>query len=218
MRKRTIAAAGLLIAVALAGGGWAYHQWRFPYGPSHCCISGLALSLAQYAKENGSRYPSGEASPEASLSLLYRSNYADATVLRGMTVPEEQVRRILESGELLGPESCGWHYTEGLTCADDSRIAIVYCKEPLGHNGERTADGGRQVVFVDGLIEWISGEKWPAFLDEQKQLMAQRSDAARKGALLVAAVIELPDGSEIDRVDGPYSLTEELKALWSPQT
>ena len=166
-------------------------------------------ALEQYASENGGRYPTGESCPEASLSLLCRSNYLDAYTIRGMIVPEKTVRAVLDSGGLLGPDSCGWHYADGLTRADDTRIALLYCKQPLGHNGDKTKDGGRQVVFVDGSIEWISGNKWPAFLVEQKELLSKRTDWAKTGAPLVDAVIELPDGSHVESLDASYTLQEK---------
>ncbi|HEV3339350.1 MAG TPA: hypothetical protein VG125_03305 [Pirellulales bacterium] len=210
MRKRLVKIAATLsaIIVALAAAGWLGFQSRFPYGPSHCCIIAMSMALEHYAVENNGFYPVGESSPEASLSLLYRSKYVDANTMRGMTVPEEAVRGILENDGLLGPESCGWHYVEGLTRADNPRLAILYCKEALGHNGQRT-DGGRQVVFVGGMIESVAGDRWGGFLAEQGKWLAQRSESEKKGTPLVVATIELPDGSQIETVDGPYTLAEE---------
>ncbi len=207
MKKRRLIVAvvlGMIAGLAVAMG--IYYKAKFPYGQSHCCISGMEGSLEMYAEEHVGHYPTGEASPEASLSLLCRSNYLDAYTIRGMTVPEKTVKTILESGGLLGPDTCGWHYTDGLTRADDQRIALLYCKQPLGHNGERTKDGGRQVVFVGGNIEWISGEKWPSFIQEQKELLSKRSDRAESGKPLVEAIIELPDGRQIENVDAPCTM------------
>ncbi len=198
---------GIIAVLVIAGG--AYYKLKFPYGQSHCCIIGVEGALEQYAMENAGRYPTGESSPEASLSLLCRSNLLDAYTIRGMIIPERIVRAILDSGGLLGPDSCGWHYTDGLTRADDARVALLYCKQPLGHNGDKTKDGGRQVVFVGGNIEWISGNKWPAFLAEQKELLSKRTDRAKTSAPLVDAVIELPDGSHVESLDTSYTLQEK---------
>lgn len=169
----------------------------------------MMFSLDQYAEEHAGHYPTGQASPEASLSLLYRSNYVDANTMRGMTVSEKTVRRILEGGGLLGPETCGWHYTEGLTLVDDPQIALLYCKQPLGHNGEKTTDGGRQVLFVGGYIGQISGDEWKSFLQQQDELLAKRSDRAKSGKPLVDAIIELPDGRRVESVDAPYTMNEQ---------
>jgi hypothetical protein len=213
MRKRLITIAIVLGTIAmLVSGGAAYYKWKYPYGWSHCCIILMKNALEQYAEEHGGRYPAGESSPEASLSLLCRSNYLDPATIRGMTVPESTVGRIFQGGGLLGPDSCGWQYVEGLTQADDPRLALLYCKQALGHNGQRTKEGGRQVVFVgSGRIDWISGDRWPVFLKEQKQLLLARSERAKVGAPLVSGVIELPDGRRIGSLDCDCNVKEESK-------
>jgi hypothetical protein len=82
----------------------------------------------------------------------------------------------------------------------------------LGHNGERTKNGGREVIFVSGGINWISGKKWPAFLEEQKRLLAQRSERAKAGLPLVQALIELPNGVRLESLDCPYTMTNRSEA------
>jgi hypothetical protein len=212
MSKQRIIILVIVTAVAiLLGSAMVYYRATFPYGESHCCIIAMSFALEKYAEEDGGRYPAGEASSEASLSLLYKSNYIDPYTLRGMTVPEKTTRRILEGGGLLGPESCGWQYVPGLTFADDPGLALLWCKSALGHNGQRTKDGGRQVVFIGSGIDWIPGDKWPAFLQEQKELLKHRSAKAVGGVPLLTGVIELPDGTRIDRFDGSCTLKEQSK-------
>lgn len=184
----------------------AFWRWNYPYGHSHCCIDVMMFALQQYADEHGGRYPDGEASPEASLSLLCKGNYADAYTLSGMTVPPDVAKAILNAGGFLGPESCGWHYVEGLTKADDRRIGMLWCKQPLGHNGERTRDGGRQVLRVNWSPEWVSGKDWPAFLAEQERLMSQRSTRAVEGRPLLIGYILLPDGTVTNEFQGSYTM------------
>src|SRR5216683_121100 len=125
----------LAVLGVLISGGWLYHRWKYPYGWSHSCDKGLMFSLHQYAEDHGGAYPAGEATPEASLSLLY-PKYADASLLQGKTVPLELVEAILERGDHLGPDTCGWHYVEGLRLDDNRRLALCWDKVGLGHNGE----------------------------------------------------------------------------------
>ena len=89
-------------------------------------------------------------------------------------VPESVVRARLEGGDLLTPETCGWHYVEGRRKDDNPRLALFWDKVGLGHFGERLS-GGHFVCFVSGpgSIEYISGERWDQFLAEQEQLRAQ---------------------------------------------
>ena len=182
MADRRVAATVILVTIAaLVMGGSVYYRWKFPYGYSHCCLVALDLALNEYAADRNGWFPAGESSPEASLCLLYRVKKAgdaygyvpDPELLRGMTVPTEKVRAILESGRLLGPDTCGWHYVEGLTYKDD-RIAILWPKVALGHNGGRHRDGGRQVLFANCSADWVTGDQWPAFLEEQAELLRQR--------------------------------------------
>ena len=186
-----LAVVGLLMA---AGYGW--HRHAYPYGWSHCCLKCLGLALLNYADAHGGHFPAGAGCPEASLSLLYRWNreFGNAEVLRGKTVPVEKVRRILERGELLGPDTCGWHYVEGLTLSDDRGLALIWDKVGLGHNGEDIG-GGHSVLFVDGHEEVMPASQWPAFLKRQEELMAARTQNTGQPQSPPAADQPSADGS-----------------------
>jgi hypothetical protein len=166
--KRAAIAASVI--VALTALGFAYYYYRYPYGWSHCCDKNLAFALVQYADEHNGWFPKGEATPEASLSLLYRQEPTLANSLRGKTVSESVVRGRLEAGELLTPQTCGWHYVEGLRTDDDPGLALFWDKVGLGHFGERLSGGGHYVCFVSGNINHIPGDRWDEFLAEQEQL------------------------------------------------
>jgi hypothetical protein len=94
--------------------------------------------------------------------------------LQGKTIPLHLVKAILERGERLGPDTCGWHYVEGLRLDDDPQLALCWDKVGLGHNGEGHSDGGRTVLFVHLGYNYVSGDKWEEFLEEQKVLLANR--------------------------------------------
>lgn len=168
----------LVVLALLVGGfavtGYLWHRSTYPYGSSHCCILIVGAGLDRYAEDHGGIFPRGESSPEASLSLLYKEGL-DANALRGMTVPEETTRALLESGHLLTPTTCGWHYVEGLTKSDDPQLALLWCKEALQHDGSRGKSGSREVIMLDGSRTSISAAKWPGFLANQKKLLEKRS-------------------------------------------
>jgi hypothetical protein len=109
--KRTLAVC-LTAVAALWCAAWSAYRWYFPYGQSHCCDIQLWLGLQNYADQHGGRFPAGEKTPEASLSLLF-PDHADADLLRGKTVPLETVKTALAASRRLDPASCGWHYDEG---------------------------------------------------------------------------------------------------------
>ena len=178
MKVRTIFR-GLGLFAALLGLIVGLAAWRkthtYPFGHSHCCDKALMLALMNYAEKHDGSFPSGEATPEASLSLLYQAGLADANLLRGKSVPETTVEEILSGGKLLGPESCGWHYVEGLRKDDDGRIAIFWDKEGLDHNGGRLSNGGHIVWFLNYDHPHIPASEWPKFLVDQKERHQVRS-------------------------------------------
>lgn len=167
---RIALAVGLGTPLLLAS-GFAVWKWRYPYGFNHCCDKQIVLGLRAYAEANGGRFPAGEPTPEASLSLLY-PDLCDAYILRGKTKPLEPAEVILAAGGRLTPETCDWHYVEGLTLSDDGRLAIFWDKVGLGHNGERLTPGAHSVGFVGGYTDIVYD--WPGFLAEQAKLHAAR--------------------------------------------
>ena len=199
----------LTILGVLVGVVYGWHRYTYPYGSSHCCLKGLGLALWNYAEQHNGRFPTGGGCPEASLSLLYRGDYGiDGWYLCGKTKSPTVAQEILERGELLGPDTCDWHYVEGLTLSDDPRLALVWDKVGLGHNGQRLPRGGHSVWRLGGGEEVISGSEWQEFLDEQARLMAARTETAKKGLPALTAQIRLPSGEIVDQYSASYSLHE----------
>lgn len=180
MRSRTwkiVLIAALVVAPFILGYAWWRHH--FPYGWSRCCDLDLFFALHDYAIRHAGDFPTGEATPEASLSLLYRTKLADANLLRGKTMPQSVVRDILEHGELLTPDTCGWHYVEGLHMDDDRHLAILWDKASLDQNGGLLEGGGHIVMFLDGDTKHIPEAQWDAFIAEQRKLLAENATALR---------------------------------------
>ena len=190
MRRRSKIALSIL-AVVVSIPAFCYLAWRYqyPYGCSHCCDLIVLSLLEEYAQAHNGDFPAGEATPEASLSLLYRHAKRDdkrlcGDLLRGKTVPEPVVRAILERGELLTPDTCGWHYVEGLNLHDDPNLAILWDKAGLEHDGRRLRDGGHIVLFLNSMREYIHQSEWDAFMAKQHQLLADRATAIHRDAVV----------------------------------
>jgi hypothetical protein len=209
LRRLVILLTVLVVSVAgLIGAAYIWHRYTFPYGSSHRCLKGLGMALRIYAERHNGQYPTGGGCPEASLSLLYRDDHEiDGYLLCGKTKSAEAAQAILERGELLGPDTCDWHYVEGLTLNDDYQIAIVWDKIGLDHNGRRLPSGGHSVLRLSGIEEVIPASEWQQFLEEQKQLLAVRTEAARKGLPVLTAKIRLPSGKIVDHFNGSFSLS-----------
>lgn len=175
---RGLLVAGAMMLVVLVLGVYLYCRRTFPYGSSHCCDLILLQALQEYAGNHEGAFPVGGPTPEASLSMLYSNvDWVHPDLLRGRTVSEAVVRRALKRDGRLGPDSCGWHYVEGLRLDDDPRLAIFWDKIGLGHNGQRLSRRGHTVLFVGGDRRFIADAEWAGFLSEQQQLLQQRTNA-----------------------------------------
>ena len=187
--------------VVVVGGMYGKYRYEYPYGRTHCCTIGMWFDLRAYAESHEGRFPTGESTPEASLSLLYKAEHSLPDWLAGRAKSGEVAKKILESGGLLGPQTCDWHYVEGLTWDDDDQIAILWDKSSLGHTGYRL-NGGHEVLRLRGLPEVIRADKWKEFLAEQAQLLAQRSPWAKEGRPVLTAKVQMPDGTFTDSSKG----------------
>ena len=180
----------------LIGGCYAWRKHEYPYGWSHACDKGLYLALFNYADRHDGNFPAGEETPEASLSLFQRdepgSDYA--SVLCGKRIPESKTKKVLDSGQLLGPDTCGWYYVEGLRKDDDPRLALFWDKDGLNHNGGRLPGGGHIVHFVNGDHPYIPVAKWPAFMSEQETLWQKLRDEGRM--IQVSDASRTPSGAK----------------------
>ena len=188
MRVRNKLLLGVFILLAAAAvaviGRYCWLRYEYPYGMTHRCSRSLLLSLTFYADDHGGKYPAGEATPEASFSLLYREMKEPAEFLAGRAKTKEEVetaKKILESGGLLGPDTCDWRYVEGLDDNAPWGVALFWGKSDLGHVGQRL-HGGHEVAFNGGHIEVIPASRWKEFLAEQERMVAEYLAEKKKDA------------------------------------
>ena len=151
-------------------------HYYYPFGCYHRCDKQLWFALQEYAQQHGGKFPCGQASPEASLSLL-GPNYG--YLLRRRDVPLDVVQQMLDSGELLGPETCGYNYVEGLCINSNPKLALFWDKEGLSEMGERLTAGGHLVTYVGADCQYISEAEFGDFLDQQRKLLADEKFKAR---------------------------------------
>jgi len=150
-----------------------YHQHQYPFGTYHRCDKQLWSALHAYAEAHGGEFPSGEATPEASLSLIGKE-YAYLLVRRGAST--KVVEQMLDRGELLDSETCGWNYVEGLRLDSDPKLALFWDKEGLSEIGGRLPEGGHFVSYVGSAYEYVPASRWGSFLEEQRRLLAEEKE------------------------------------------
>jgi hypothetical protein len=166
------------VLIFLAGGaalaGWGWYRYTFPYGWSHACSKALGMTLHLYAEDHYGWLPNGQSTPEASLGLLAKHDVTTAYFLGGKNVPSAVVLTALTNNGTLSPGTCGWHYVEGLRMDDDPQIMVAWDKVVgLWHNGDRRRGLMHEVVFLDDSMSFIAKTNWPAFVAEQKQMLAK---------------------------------------------
>ena len=178
-RKRRLLITGGIVVLLCGVAAYSHYKTKYPYGWSHACDKILSSSLASYAQDHDGNFPTGEPTAEACLSLLYQEEYlVSAQVLAGKNIDVEVAEQVLSQGQLLGPQTCGWHYVPGLSRMDDDRLALFWDKPGLGHNGEILDGGGHIVWFVSGSRRHITATEWDSFIAEQENLLKNAKDSA----------------------------------------
>src|SRR5258708_33025131 len=86
---------------------------------------------------------------------------------------------------------------------------MLWDKGGVGHFGRGLPNGGHSVAFLDFSRRVVPEDLWPQFLEEQKELLASRTDQARKGGPILVAKIQLPSGKVIDQIEDSWSLEEK---------
>ena len=132
------------------------------------------MGLRFYAEAHNGWLPHGGTTPEASLGLLAKEDIDTALwVLGGKNVPRAVVQVALTNWAF-GPETCGWHYIEGLREGDDPEIMVAWDKVVgLWHNGDRRPGLMHEVVLLGGSTQLITKKKWPLLVAEQKEKLAK---------------------------------------------
>jgi hypothetical protein len=167
---RSKAKRALVVISALCVAGLVGYRWYFPYGNTHCCSAGIGIQLNNYASAHDGWLPHGESSPEASMSLLCVDSTNFLPWVRGKNVSMTIAESAWKKDGRLSPESCGWHYVEGLRSDDDSAIAVAWDKvRGLGHNGQRRAGKTREIILLDCSHTEIPEASWSQFMVDQKK-------------------------------------------------
>jgi hypothetical protein len=169
LKKALLLVIAFLLVAGIGGKVW------FPFGHSHACSKGLGFALSMYAEDHDGWLPHGEGTPEASLALFAKDDIDSALwVLGGKNIPRPLVQASLTNAGAFGPDTCGWHYVEGLREDDDPEIMVAWDKVVgLGHNGERRSSLMHEVLFLDGSSRFITKKKWPQFVAAEKEKLAK---------------------------------------------
>jgi hypothetical protein len=127
------------------------------FGHAHCMKS-AGLGLESYAADHGGRFPFHTNGSAAALALPIPGGYCS-------------------DSELSGPGYITRVYVQGMSRADDGKIAILFDKVPTPggdhcHLFQRMrAPLGREVYTIGGGMRFIPESKWSEFSREQIELL-----------------------------------------------
>ncbi len=156
------------ILALLPAGAYAWYRHSFPYGATHKCDLGIAISLQEYAGKHGGNYPD-EGGSAASLSLLTEYGSSIDT-LAGKAIRKTDAEACFARHGKLTEEFCSWHYVPGLRSDSNPQLALFWDTTGLSHNGQRRKRPSYDVILVDGTRRSIPEREWPAFLRQQERL------------------------------------------------
>ncbi len=168
----SLAALGIVAVVSLKF-LWAN---QFPYGHSHSCSKAIGSTLLIYAHDHDGWLPNGGSMPEQSFSLIWTNGdpYSVKSILRGKHLAQAVVDAALAKDGFLSPQSCGWHYVEGLREDDGPHLAVAWDRTiGLDHNGRRRSGLVHEVILLDGSVQWVKKPKWKEFVKTQRELLAE---------------------------------------------
>jgi hypothetical protein len=167
-----------LLLGAVAGGGYGWYRYQYPYGATHRCGIGLNLWFHEYADAHGGNYPEGEDSAEALSQLATLGEWPETWwgQLAGKAISDEEAIQCVKQHGRLTEEFCSWHYVPGLRSDSDPGLALFWDKTGLAHNGMRQNPVRYEVMFVGGFSKMISESEWPKFLKRQEELRTSKTE------------------------------------------
>ena len=151
------------------------------------CIVGTGLALKTYALDHHGNYPSDTNGFGNALLLLVTGGYLGETngtygvaLITGPGDNGSAYRDALKTGARVPEEKCSRVYIQGLSENSNPSLAIFFDKKscPGGDHG-RSPWGPllREVWLVDGPMQIVHDQDWPAFSSNQIELLVKEGFA-----------------------------------------
>jgi hypothetical protein len=156
---------------------------------AHCIVI-AGYGLSQYAEQHEGRFP------------YHAKGYGNALLqvdddffhtLTGPGYSDAAFREAKRKGTDLPEEACGRVYIQGLTKKSDANIVLLFDKLPTPggdhcHLPARLwAPFGREYLTVGRLHSFIEESAWPAFAQEQVELLVKGGFAREEAQRLFAS-------------------------------
>jgi hypothetical protein len=154
-----------------------------PFHRHEHCIKNTGLALRIYSTDHGGHFPfHTNGFGNALLLLIGEGSLGDTNgvysvnFLTGPGDNGDVFRKALKTGEAIPEEKCSRIYIQGLSETNNPQIALVFDKKPTRGGDHFRRPWGpylREVCMLDGSMEVVREEKWPAFASNQVELLVQ---------------------------------------------
>lgn len=147
------------------------------YLPAHQhCIKMAGMEMHRYAADHDGRLPSHPEGYGNALLLLGEDSWP---MLTGPGYDVQAFHRARAGGRGLAEDDCGRVYVQGLHAKSSNTSELVILFDKLSTPGgdhchlpaRLWASRCREVLYVDGHVNVIGDDRWPAFAAEQINLL-----------------------------------------------
>lgn len=184
-----------IIAAACLYIGQCFNNRRYLH--THC-IKQSFLLFAEYAATNDGRFPESERGFADAL-LQFSELMGDDSWIAFATNGKDDgsyFRNALESGEDIDESRCSRTYVQGLTEASNPAIAMLFDTEAI-QGGDHLymlpgQDRLREVMTVGGSMEKVKLAAWPAFAEQQQQLLLEEGFSLEEIRKLYGSALPKP--------------------------
>ncbi len=172
MRRRLWIAVGA--AVVLLGAGTFYlmlpEYAGEPARPARCRsnLKYIGMSFRLYARDHGDSFP-------PVLGHLYPDPIEDGNIFwcpsggRATPITEADLHEgARDASDVFGEHNSDYDYVSGLSRANDPPGLV------LAHDKDGNHEGGRNVLFIGGNVEWMKEEEFQAALAKTREYLKAR--------------------------------------------
>jgi hypothetical protein len=137
-------------------------------------ISGMILR--SYASDHEGKFPTHTNGFGDALALLIVENPYDAQFFVGVGDNADWLRAAATNHTDVPEDICTRIYVQGLTETNSTEIAILFDKYAVrggDHFRSRSKPYLREVCLLDGSMQTVTLDRWPAFASNQVELLVQ---------------------------------------------
>lgn len=167
-------ASGLCLLLLGVGGVFVIVGFNLFHSHEHC-MKGTGSTLRIYAADHQGRFPfHTNGFGDAYIVVLKENSPAEAMYFTAPGDNGRALKQCLADGTDMPEEKCTRAYVQGLGSSNNPEIALVFDRYPTRGGDHFRRPWGkllREVCMLDGSMQVIAEENWPAFRTKQIELL-----------------------------------------------